>query len=209
MGAGSYLPTQRGTSSASLRTAAPDRRPHTAPDLLPVAYPRSREHDEEPLQRWRIPTRARSNSANFLTHDILDQEPATAWRVTAGSAGDSAGARSSGRAQAGSHQFHFPNTATRAGTSSPRTMVASSRIPAPNAVAATLRSVSGPVDSAPKAKNMMSAAPVTSRPVRPMPSMTPASVDPVRSRSSRIRVRMNTSYSMDSPKRNANEINGT
>src|SRR6266704_2126036 len=69
MGAGSYLPTQRGTSSASLRTAAPDRRPHTAPDLLPVAYPRSREHDEEPLQRWRIPTRARSNSANFLTHD--------------------------------------------------------------------------------------------------------------------------------------------
>ena len=30
MRAGSYLPTQRGTSSASLRTAAPDRRPHTA-----------------------------------------------------------------------------------------------------------------------------------------------------------------------------------
>jgi hypothetical protein len=28
-----------------LRTAAPDRRPHTAPDLLPVAYPRSREHE--------------------------------------------------------------------------------------------------------------------------------------------------------------------
>jgi len=69
MRAGSYLPTQRGTSSASLRAAAPDRRPHTAPGLLPVAYPRSREHDEEPLQRWRIPTRARSNSANFLTHD--------------------------------------------------------------------------------------------------------------------------------------------
>src|SRR6266581_9601413 len=67
MRAGSYLPTQRGTSSASLRTAAPDRRPHTAPDLLPVAYPRSREHGEEPLQRWRIPTRARSNSADFLT----------------------------------------------------------------------------------------------------------------------------------------------
>src|SRR6266571_8773358 len=70
MRAGSYLLTQRGTSSASLRTAAPDRGPHTAPDLLPVAYPRSREHDEEPLQRWRIPTRARSNSANFLTHDM-------------------------------------------------------------------------------------------------------------------------------------------
>jgi hypothetical protein len=42
MRAGSYLPTQRGTSSASLRTAAPDRRPHTAPDLLPVAYPLTR-----------------------------------------------------------------------------------------------------------------------------------------------------------------------
>jgi Glyoxalase-like domain len=32
-----------------------DRRPHTAPDLLPVAYPRSHEHDEEPRRRWRIP----------------------------------------------------------------------------------------------------------------------------------------------------------
>jgi hypothetical protein len=55
------------------------------------------------------------------------------------------------------------------------------------------RSVSGPADKAAKAKNKMSAAPVTSRPVRLIPSMTPAWVDPVRSRSSRIRVRMNTS----------------
>jgi Glyoxalase-like domain len=46
--AGSSLPTQRETSSASLRTAAPDRRPHTAPDLLPVTHPRSREHDKQP-----------------------------------------------------------------------------------------------------------------------------------------------------------------
>jgi hypothetical protein len=38
MRAGSYLPTQKGTSSVSLRTAAPDRRPHTAPDVFPVAY---------------------------------------------------------------------------------------------------------------------------------------------------------------------------
>jgi hypothetical protein len=44
----SYLPTQRGTSSASLRAAAPDRRPHTAPGLLPVACPRSREHHAVP-----------------------------------------------------------------------------------------------------------------------------------------------------------------
>src|SRR3954470_274495 len=47
MRAGSYLPTQRGTSSASLPAAAPDRRPNSAPDLLPVAYRRSGEHDEE------------------------------------------------------------------------------------------------------------------------------------------------------------------
>src|ERR1019366_4533600 len=81
MRAGSYLPTRRGTSSASLRTATPDRRPHTAPDLLPVAYPRSREHDEEPFQRWRIPTRARSNSANFLTHDSGVSNPEDVPRV--------------------------------------------------------------------------------------------------------------------------------
>jgi hypothetical protein len=72
-------------------------------------------------------------------------------------------------------------------------MVASSRIPAPRAVAMTLRSVSGPVDRAAKARNMMSAAPVTSRPVRPMPSATAVLVEPVRSRSSRMRVRMKTS----------------
>src|SRR5215211_8404104 len=58
MRAGSYLPTQRGTSSASLRAAAPDRRPHTAPDLLPVAYPRSREHDEEPSKEGRLTSSA-------------------------------------------------------------------------------------------------------------------------------------------------------
>ena len=47
------LADPRATSSTSLRTAAPDHRPHTAPDLLPVAFPRSRDHDEEPLQSWR------------------------------------------------------------------------------------------------------------------------------------------------------------
>jgi hypothetical protein len=52
-----------------LRTAAPDRRPHTAPDLLPVAYPRSREHDEEPLQGWRSPDPSKINFANFSTLD--------------------------------------------------------------------------------------------------------------------------------------------
>ena len=44
----------------------------------------------------------------------------------------------------GSHQFHRPNSATVAGTRSARTTVASSRMPAPSAVANTLMSVFGP-----------------------------------------------------------------
>ena len=72
-------------------------------------------------------------------------------------------------------------------------MVASSRMPAPSAVAKTLRSVSGPEASEAKARKRIRAAPVTSRPVRQSPSTTAASVEPVRSYSSRIRVRMKTS----------------
>jgi hypothetical protein len=43
-----------------------------------------------------------------------------------------------------------------------------------------------------KASPRISAALVTRRPVRPMPSTTAVSVDPVRSNASRIRLRMNT-----------------
>ena len=44
-----------------------------------------------------------------------------------------------------------------------------------------------------KARNRISAALVTRRPVRAMPWITAVSVEPVRSYSSRIRLRMNTS----------------
>ena len=54
-------------------------------------------------------------------------------------------------------------------------------------------SVPGAEASAAKAKNRMSAAEVTSRPVRPSPVTTAADVDPVASYSSRIRARMKTS----------------
>jgi hypothetical protein len=59
------------------------------------------------------------------------------------SAAGGAGTLSTCCAHRGSHQFHRPNWATSAGTSMARTTVASSRIPAPSAVAMTLTSVSG------------------------------------------------------------------
>ena len=71
--------------------------------------------------------------------------------------------------------------------------MASSTIPAPRPVARTLMSVSGAEASDMKARNRMSAAHVTKRPVRPSPSTTASLVLPVRSYSSRTRVRMNTS----------------
>ena len=54
-------------------------------------------------------------------------------------------------------------------------------------------SVPGAEARAAKAKNRIRAAEVTRRPVRPMPRTTAAWVDPLRSYSSRIRVRMKTS----------------
>jgi len=71
--------------------------------------------------------------------------------------------------------------------------VASSRIPAARPVANTFTSVCGPEAIDTNARNRISAALVTSRPVRPIPRMTAVSVDPVASYSSRIRERMNTS----------------
>ena len=72
-------------------------------------------------------------------------------------------------------------------------MVASIRMPTPSAVPITLMSVPGDDASAANAKNRISAADVTSRPVRPSPVMTAPGVSPVASYSSRIRARMNTS----------------
>jgi hypothetical protein len=93
----------------------------------------------------------------------------------------------------GRYRFHEPNSDTSDGTSSARTIVASSRMPNPSPVAITFMSVTGADASATNARNKISAALVTSRPVRAMPWTTARSVEPVASYSSRMRARMNTS----------------
>ena len=60
-------------------------------------------------------------------------------------------------------------------------IVASIRMPPPRAVAKIFASVPGVALKATNARPRISAALVTSRPVRPIPSTTAASVDPVRS----------------------------
>ena len=97
------------------------------------------------------------------------------------------------RACRGRTQFQRPNSDTTAGTSSARITVASSRIPAASPVANIFRSVPGPEASETNARNRISAALVTRRPVRPIPRTTAVRVSPDSSYSSRIRVRMNTS----------------
>jgi hypothetical protein len=108
-----------------------------------------------------------------------------------GGDGDRRGERRAG--QVGSHQFQRPISEITAGTISARITVASIRIPAASPVASIFTSVSGPDAIEMKARNRIRAALVTSLPVRPMPCTTAALVEPVRSYSSRIRERMNTS----------------
>jgi hypothetical protein len=72
-------------------------------------------------------------------------------------------------------------------------MVASSRMPAPRAVAMILTSSSGTAAREAKARNRISAALVTSRPTRPSPSTTAVPVEPVASYSSRMRESRKTS----------------
>ncbi len=67
------------------------------------------------------------------------------------------------------------------------------RMPTPSAVASTFTSVPGADASARKAQNRISAAQVSSRPVRPSPSTTAVRVEPLRSYSSRMRVSMKAS----------------
>ena len=99
--------------------------------------------------------------------------------VTPSATGGGDGCTPSKRAgRSGSHQFQRPNSDTTAGTSSARITVASSMIPAASAVANTFTSVSGADDIDTNAKNRISAALVTSRPVRPTPRTTAASVEP-------------------------------
>src|SRR5437764_8274573 len=120
-------------------------------------------------------------------HGVYDASDASSLR------GFDGWTRSSRAGKDGRYQFHRPKIATSAGTNNMRTTVASSRIPAPRPVPITLTSVPGLDDRATKAKNRISAAQVTSRPVRPSPVTTALLVDPVLSYSSRIRERMNTS----------------
>ena len=86
--------------------------------------------------------------------------------------------------------------------------MASSRIPAAGPVAIIFTSVPGPEPIETSERKRIRAALVTSRPVRPMPCTTAVSVEPVRSYCSRIRLRMNTSWSIESPNRKAKIISG-
>src|SRR4029453_274871 len=85
----------------------------------------------------------------------------------------------------GSHQFQRPNRETSAGTSSALITVASSRMPAARPVAITFTSVCGPDAIETNARNRISAALVTRRPVRPMPLPMACVVEPVRAYSQR------------------------
>ena len=95
--------------------------------------------------------------------------------------------------QTGIHQFQRPKSATIAGTMRARTTTASTRMPAPSPVARILMSVSGLLYIERKVSIRIKAALVTSRPVRPTPSITAARADPVLSYASRMRAMMNTS----------------
>jgi hypothetical protein len=107
--------------------------------------------------------------------------------------GSEGSTRSSRAGHLGSHQFQRPISAITAGTISARMTVASSRIPAARPVASIFTSVSGPEAIEVNDRNRISAALVTRRPVLPMPCTTAVAVEPVRSYSSRIRLRMKTS----------------
>src|SRR5919197_5068706 len=91
--------------------------------------------------------------------------------------GSTRSARATGR---GSHQFQRPKSETAAGTRRARTIVASSRIPAPSPVAIIFTLVSGAVAIATKPRKRIRAALVTSLPVRPRASTTAVSVAPLR-----------------------------
>lgn len=85
------------------------------------------------------------------------------------------------RNQVGVHQLALPSSATTAGASRERTMVASIRMPAARPVAMILTVGSGAEEREIKAQNRIRAALVTSRQVRPIPSTTALLVSPVRS----------------------------
>ena len=93
----------------------------------------------------------------------------------------------------GSHQFQEPSTAIRLGTSSTRTIVASSSTasarPAPNSCRPATRPATNPENAA----TMIAAAAVMIRPVRCNPSTTARRLSWCSSQDSRMRVTRNTS----------------
>ena len=84
-------------------------------------------------------------------------------------------------AQLGIHQFARPSRRISAGTSSARITVASKMIPAASPIANSLISKPGLDESTRNANIRISAALVTSLPVRASPSSIAFSVDPVSS----------------------------
>ena len=161
--------------------------PLPQPDILPphiaALVERARDHP---------PAATRSRCSSSTAGPAC--RPLAALRLALATRGGIDGFTRSQRAgRSGSHQFQRPNSDTAAGTSRALSTIASNRIPAANPVASIFTSVPGLDASDMNARNRISAALVTSRPVRPMPRMTACSVEPVASYSSRMRARMNTS----------------
>ena len=93
----------------------------------------------------------------------------------------------------GIHQFLSPSSSMVAGTSSMRTMVASSSTAVARPTPISLVTRSGSSRKAPNTNTMISAAAVMTRAVAARPSATEVRLSPVRSHSSFTRERRNTS----------------
>ena len=107
-----------------------------------------------------------------------DEAALSAVCRTAGAASRSPGMKSTRRVQCGSHQFASPSSFISAGTSSARITVASKMIPAARPIANSLISKPGLEERTRNANMRISAALVTSFPVRARPSSIARSVEP-------------------------------
>src|SRR6266508_2492384 len=95
--------------------------------------------------------------------------------------------------QRGSHQFARPSSAMIAGTTTIRTIVASSRIAVDSPRPVILTSGDGLATKLRNTTVMISAAEVITRPVPAMPRATDSALSPVASYASRMRESRNTS----------------
>ncbi len=111
-----------------------------------------------------------------------------------GAAGEpsSAGPRGSHSSQRGRYQFHSPSSFIAAGSSTPRTSVASIRIAAARPTPNCFMSMNWSVAKIPNTPTITIAAAVTTLAVDLMPWLTASSVGSPRSTASLIRLRMNT-----------------